>query len=154
MPNSSILGGTRADINSAGRDVDALGPSDSSDSGSDIQGERSMPTDPDNPGELGALTVDGDNDSDASGTGERASATGDEGQGNSDILPNRVENDGTMQPDSTLDVPLQDLGDIAADDSGEDEDEDSDEDDDAPSPTERSASAPRPSRAAARRPAR
>jgi hypothetical protein len=153
MPNSSILGGTRADLNSAGRDVDALGPSDSSDSGSDVQGERSMPTDPDNPGELGALTVDGDNDSDASGTGERASATGDEGQGNSDILPNRVGNDGTMQPDSTLDVPLQDVGDIAADESeydAGDENSDEGEDDDAPSPTERTASAP----SRARRPAR
>jgi hypothetical protein len=146
MSNSSILGGTRAATTPAGRDVDALGPSDSSDSGSDVQGERSMSTLPDNPGELGALTVDGDNDSDASGTGERTSATGDEGQGNADILPNRVENDGTLQPDSTLDVPLQDVGDLAADDSGEDDedaDPDDSSDDDAPSPSERRAPQPR-----------
>ena len=138
MANSSILGGTRVDQRAPGHDVDALGPSDSSDSGSDVQGERAMPTSPDNPGELGALTVDGDNDSDASGTGERASATGDEGQGGDDILPNRIENDGTMQPDSSLDVPLQNVGDIA-DESGEDDGENIDEygvdeDDDAPSP--------------------
>lgn len=35
------------------KNVDALGPSDSSDSGSDVQGERSMPTASDNPGEWG-----------------------------------------------------------------------------------------------------
>ena len=138
MANSSILGGTRVDRRAPGHDVDALGPSDSSDSGSDVQGERSMPTSPDNPGELGALTVDGDNDSDASGTGERASATGGEGQGGDDILPHRIENDGTMQPDSSLDVPLQDVGDIAEDideSDGENIDEYGvDEDDDAPSP--------------------
>jgi len=90
MSNSSILGGERAAPRAIGRDVDALGPSDSSDSGSDVQGERTMPTGADNPGELGALPVNRDSDSDASGTGERGSATGDGRDDAADILPDQL----------------------------------------------------------------
>jgi len=36
MSNSSILGGEHAPHHPAGTDVDALGPSDTSDSGSDV----------------------------------------------------------------------------------------------------------------------
>jgi hypothetical protein len=93
MSNSSILGGERAAPRAAGRDVDALGPSDSSDSGSDVQGERAMPTDADNPGELGALPVNLDSDSDAGGTGERGSATGRDGGDGADILPDQLVSD-------------------------------------------------------------
>ena len=93
MSNSSILGGERAAPRAIGRDVDALGPSDSSDSGSDIQGERAMPTDADNPGELGALPVNRDSDSDAGGTGERGSATGDGRDDAADILPDQLLSD-------------------------------------------------------------
>ena len=46
MTNSSILGGERAARQAPGRDVDALGPSDSSDSGSDVQGEPDSSTGP------------------------------------------------------------------------------------------------------------
>ena len=90
MGTSSILGGERAPAQAAGKDVDALGPSDSSDSGSDVQGERPMATGADNPGEWGALTVEGESDSDAAGTGERASASGEAAADGADILPDRI----------------------------------------------------------------
>jgi hypothetical protein len=48
MTSSSILGGERAARQAPGRDADALGPSDSSDSGSDVQGEPGSATGPDN----------------------------------------------------------------------------------------------------------
>lgn len=90
MTNSSILGGTAAPRQADGKDVDLLGPSDSSDSGSDVQGERAMPTTPDNPGEWGAVVSDRRSDTDAGGTGERASADGGLTTDGSDILPDRV----------------------------------------------------------------
>jgi hypothetical protein len=93
MPSSSIRGGARAPARPAGIDVDALGPSDSSDSGSDVQLQRRMPTAPDTPDELGALPARRNSTTDASGTGERASAAGDaEGADGSDIAPHGVEN--------------------------------------------------------------
>jgi hypothetical protein len=77
MGTSSILGGQRVPNPSPGHDADALGPSDSSDSGSDIQGQRA---------------VDPSGDSDAAGTGERSSALPDEGiEDASDILPDHIE---------------------------------------------------------------
>lgn len=90
MGRSSILGGEPAAPRTGGTDVEALGPSDSSDSGSDVLGARPMATEPDNPAEWGAVVPDGDTDSDASGTGERATAAGDRGGDNADILPDRV----------------------------------------------------------------
>ena len=90
MSNSSILGGTAAPRQAEGKDVDLLGPSDSSDSGSDVQGERAMPTAPDNPRERGAVVSDRRTDTDAGGTGERASADGGPTIDGSDILPDRV----------------------------------------------------------------
>lgn len=93
MANSSLLGGERAAARAKGFDVDALGPSDSSDSGSDIQGEQVMPTSPDNPDELGALPTRGDCDSDTFGTGERGCATGKARPENVDLLPDRIAQD-------------------------------------------------------------
>ena len=90
MSHSSILGGETAAARSAGRDTDALGPSDSSDSGSDVQGERVMPTRRDLPDEMGAVPVDLGSDSDAQGTGERGSAEGNDGAAGADILPDRI----------------------------------------------------------------
>ena len=87
MGRSSILGGERSPAPPPGHDTDALGPSDSSDSGSDIQGQRS---------------VDPHSDSDAAGTGERLSAPGDEGvEDASDILPDHIE---TIAPDTAEDA--------------------------------------------------
>lgn len=90
MPNSSFLGGERAARHAQGKDIDALGPSDTSDSGSDVQGEFSMRGEGENADELGSLVVDTDNDSDASGTGERASATGQDVPDGADIMPDHV----------------------------------------------------------------
>jgi hypothetical protein len=74
MAYSSILGADKAPLQPSGRDAELLGPSDSSDSGSDALGTA----------ELHA-------DSDASGTGERGSVTpGGEGREGADILPDRV----------------------------------------------------------------
>ncbi|MGB7481256.1 MAG: chemotaxis protein [Burkholderiaceae bacterium] len=63
-----------------GRDVKSLGPSDSSDSGSDTQGARRTPQDIDSPLDQHALPLGPDEmegDSDRFGSGERASADGD-----------------------------------------------------------------------------
>ena len=75
-----------------GRDVDALGPSDTSDSGSDVQGERPMATAPDNAAELGGLPAESGTgtDTDSTGTGERGSATGDEPEPAADIQTDRI----------------------------------------------------------------
>ncbi|MEP7297235.1 MAG: hypothetical protein ABI702_13695 [Burkholderiales bacterium] len=100
MTTSSISGGERAARRSPGKDVDALGPSDSSDSGSDIQGEREMATGVDQADELGAMPVQGASDSDARGTGERGSATGRDGPDGGDIAPDRIEGAGD---ESTID---------------------------------------------------
>ena len=120
MATSSILGGQPAPRKAPGRDTDALGPSDSSDSGSDVQGERPMPTLPDSPGELGAVPADTDSDTDASGTGERASATGEHTREAADILPDRVGASG----DTT---PGRDLEELAADEESDAGDEEAGE---------------------------
>lgn len=73
MPYSSILGADRAPTQSSGRDAQALGPSDNSDSGSDAAG-----------------TSEVHGDSDAAGTGERGSVDPREGREGGDILPDHV----------------------------------------------------------------
>ena len=73
MSYSSIMGADTAPIQPSGRDSGMLGPSDNSDSGSDAQG-----------------TDEAYADSDAVGTGERASATPGEGREGADILPDHV----------------------------------------------------------------
>ena len=126
MPNSSILGGEQAPTHAKGRDTDTLGPSDSSDSGSDVQGERAMPTAPDQPDEYGALPAQGSSDSDALGTGERGSATGRDKGGNADILPDQV----VRGPDATdagfVETEVEGLADSASE--PEDRAEDSPDD--------------------------
>jgi hypothetical protein len=74
MAYSSIVGAEEAPVQPSGRDARSLGPSDSSDTGSDALGTA----------ELHA-------DSDAAGTGERGSVTPGEGREGGDILPDRVE---------------------------------------------------------------
>jgi hypothetical protein len=75
MAYSSILGAEVAPTQPSGRDAEMLGPSDSSDSGSDALG-----TD-----ELHA-------DSDSRGTGERGAGVGADAREGGDILPDRVIN--------------------------------------------------------------
>ena len=66
MSHSSILGGDRAPQQAPGRDADTLGPSDSSDSGSDVQGATRLKTEPEEGEETGGATpVVEDSDSDA-----------------------------------------------------------------------------------------
>lgn len=77
MAKSSILGGERAAVQSSGRGADLLGPSDSSDSGSDAMGE------------LGPDQME--SDTDRYGTGERASADLRDSGSGVDILPDHVD---------------------------------------------------------------
>lgn len=91
MATSSILGGTPAPAHAEGKDNDMLGPSDSSDSGSDVQGERSMATQPDDESMLGGQPVELSSDTDMTGTGERAGAIPDGSRDAGDILPDQVE---------------------------------------------------------------
>ncbi|WP_343640814.1 hypothetical protein [Roseateles sp.] len=112
MATSSILGGTPAPEQSKGRGTDALGPSDSSDSGSDVLGERRMSTGPDDPDELGATPADKGSDTDRFGTGERASATPGGELDAADILPDRVSSE--PQPDD-IDASI-DVEDLASGD--------------------------------------
>ena len=138
MSDSSILGGTPAPRRVAGRDTEALGPSDSSDSGSDVQGERPMPTRSDQPDEWGAVPVDVDADSDRTGTGERASATGSVRQ-DADILPDRIVDDPTLvdrgMGESAQQVDLPGFDGLP--DETADEDEDDSGDDEALDPSRR-----------------
>ena len=76
MAYSSILGGERAPSQPNGKTAGLLGPSDSSDSGSDAMGELG-------PDQL-------DSDSDRHGTGERASADASDDGRSADILPDQV----------------------------------------------------------------
>ena len=121
MAKSSILGGERAPMYPQGRDVDALGPSDSTDSGSDMQG---IP--PEGVAESnGAMPGDYHADSDAGGTGERASATPGGARPDSDISPDHVVSIGGGGSDDPADQPdAGEADDIAQDDLEDDEDED------------------------------
>src|SRR5690349_957588 len=121
MSTSSILGGDRAASRPAGRDADALGPSDTSDSGSDVQGAGGFEAL--DAGEIGGERVDLHADSDAGGTGERGAAVHDtdivEG---ADIVPDRVESvAGAEDVDALSDEDLEalaadDVADLDADD--------------------------------------
>ncbi len=105
MATSSILGGERAPVHASGRGADLLGPSDSSDSGSDALGE------------LGPDQMD--SDTDRYGTGERASADLNDTGSGLDILPDHVDRASRGGPgDTELDV----------DQRAADEEDDSDED--------------------------
>jgi hypothetical protein len=67
MASSSVIhSGEQPPVVDKGHGVDALGPSDSSDTGSDVRGQPIFPE-----GDMGDI----DPDTDAGGTGERAGAT-------------------------------------------------------------------------------
>ena len=90
MSHSSILGGDRAPQQAPGRDADTLGPSDSSDSGSDVQGATRLKTETEE-GQLGGATpVIEDSDTDSTGTGERAEAIPEGARDGADIAPDRI----------------------------------------------------------------
>jgi len=128
MSHSSILGGDRAPQQAPGRDVDTLGPSDTSDSGSDVQGETRLKTEPEEGEESGgAVPVVEDSDTDAEGTGERAEAVPEGARDGADIAPDRIarSKDALDSADSITgnDDSIESLADDS-DDGREDEDED------------------------------
>ena len=106
MATSSILGGEHVPAQPSGRDVDALGPSDNSDSGSDTVG-----------------THEAHADSDMAGTGERGSVTPGEAREGGDILPDRIARlpDGEGFPEADPDgMEMTDLdADADSDDKSE-----------------------------------
>jgi hypothetical protein len=77
MATSSILGGDWVPKRPGGTDVSSLGPSDSTDSGSDARGAF-------DDDELSS-------DTDAEGTGERSSVDPRNGRSDVDILPDHIE---------------------------------------------------------------
>lgn len=98
MATSSILGGSQMPEEISGKDIHALGPSDNSDSGSDA---------------IGAYGDDElASDSDAAGTGERASVGTVGDQLDADILPDHIEQ--VTGVDS-----VDDLDDMASDDASD-----------------------------------
>lgn len=132
MSHSNILGGERTPQRPSGRSLRDLGPSDTSDTGSDIAGAPGaidgLPEDLDGGpisdigraagagADLGDAEMDGD--SDRGGTGEATSA-GREPRGveGADIMPDRTVGPGGEEPwsDDTLDAaavePATDLDD-------------------------------------------
>ena len=109
MATSSILGGSKAPEEISGKDVHALGPSDNSDSGSDA---------------VGAYGEDElSSDSDAAGTGERASAGIGLEQPDADVMPDHIETAPGADADTDVDGDagddFNDLSDVEelADDS-------------------------------------
>ncbi len=116
MAYSSILGAETAPAQPSGRDAEALGPSDNSDSGSDAIG-----------------TFEAHADSDAVGTGERGAVTpGFEGREGGDILPDQVVAAGADEEEALAsgdgfparDVDAAELTDLDASDSEADADAD------------------------------
>lgn len=111
MATSSISGGVKPPEEPGGKDTRSLGPSDSSDSGSDTLGVYSSD-------ELAS-------DSDAAGTGERATVDHSAQEENSDILPHLVRK---------AEDDAQEIRDLAADEGEPDQDNNQDEEDpDSPS---------------------
>jgi len=126
MSHSSILGGDRAPQQARGRDDDLLGPSDTSDTGSDIQGATRLKTEPEE-GELGGATpVVADSDTDAEGTGERAEAVPEGARDGADIAPDRI-----ARSKDALDSAVSITGNDDSIESLADDSEDDGEDEDA-----------------------
>ena len=129
MSQSSILGGDRAPQQARGRDAEALGPSDTSDTGSDIQGASRLKTDTEE-GELGGATpVDVDSDTDSMGTGDRAEAVPEGAQDGADIGPDRIARSKDALDSAESITGRDDSIEALADDEDDDSD---DEDEDAP----------------------
>ena len=129
MGKSSLVGVERAPMIPKGRDIDAHGPSDSSDSGSDVQGELDLGADDVGlPRDL-ALPIEHSGDTDAAGTGERASAMLDEPvREGADIGVDRIipapDSDAELESDEP---ELEGLSELAVTGPEDDEEEDEDE---------------------------
>jgi hypothetical protein len=102
MAISALLQVQRAPVTPPGHDIDALGPSNSSDSGSDVQGGlAASPLDELEPLEpADEATSRRASDTDGDGTGERRSVLGEEeGEEAADISPDRVLTLSEMESD-------------------------------------------------------
>jgi hypothetical protein len=124
MATSPLLGGERAATQAKGRDVEALGPSDSSDSGSDVQGELDLYPDSDLEKHL-SITPGRDSDSDAGGTGERGAALpeSDVREGD-DIAPDQIRSLADEAEDAELpgiEAELSAVDDLAIDEDSDEE---------------------------------
>lgn len=106
MAHSSILGADIAPTHPSGRGSDVLGPSDSSDTGSDALG-----------------TDEVHEDSDAAGTGERGSGTPDDTREGGDILPDRVTRLPEDEGFPEADPDAQQFTDLDTDENDEKEEE-------------------------------
>lgn len=138
MGTSSILGGDEIPEQAGGFDQASLGPSDTSDSGSDVSGLADQTAGDEMPLSDGPLDLDrtattrpptgAGSDSDSTGTGERMGVESDTGIVEAaDISPDHI----IEAPDSDLTgetISLEEVGDIAADDGLDDEDEEADGD--------------------------
>ncbi len=124
MSHSSILGGDRAPQQARGRDAETLGPSDTSDSGSDVQGATRLKTDAEE-GELGGATpIDLASDSDSTGTGERAEAVPEGARDGADIAPDRIARSKDALDSAESITGNDDSIESLADDGDDGEDED------------------------------
>lgn len=124
MSQSSILGGDRAPQQARGRDAETLGPSDTSDSGSDVQGATRLKTDAEE-GELGGATpIDLASDSDSTGTGERAEAVPEGARDGADIAPDRIARSKDALDSAESITGNDDSIESLADDGDDGEDED------------------------------
>jgi len=125
MSHSSILGGERAPQQARGRGADTLGPSDTSDSGSDIQGATRLKTNAEE-GELGGATpVSRNSDSDSFGTGERAEAVPEGARDGADITPDRIaRSKDALDSARSIDDGDDSVESLADDSESEDDDDD------------------------------
>lgn len=123
MSRSSLLGAERAPQKAAGRDADVLGPSDSSDSGSDIQGASRLKTDAEEGRMGGATPVDRNSSSDSFGTGERAEAVPEGARDGADIGPDRIaRSKDALDSAESIDGDDESIDSLAVDDSSDEED--------------------------------
>jgi hypothetical protein len=140
MAHSSLLGIERANAEARGRDTAALGPSDTSDSGSDLVGIEDFDVDDPSAPVDSALGEDAErqwttadsmsgSSSDAAGTGEGRSAAGDAGgREAADISPDRIIG-GNGEDDEDPDLAF--IDEAEAGDPLDEEDEESDDEDSA-----------------------
>jgi len=130
MSHSSILGGDRAPQQAPGRDADTLGPSDSSDSGSDVQGATRLKTETEEGEETGGATpVVTGSDSDAGGTGERAEAVPEGARDGADIAPDRIARSKDALDSADSITGNDDSIESLVDDSEEDTEDDGEDED-------------------------
>jgi hypothetical protein len=106
MATSSILGGDHPPMEPKGTDVDSLGPSDTSDSGSDVRTSRERTAIPEDAAE-GAIPIAHDSSTDAEGTGEGASADAPPPEPDAGIVPESPDDPYAGRPDQLADADIE-----------------------------------------------